>query len=51
LENAEEAIKKGQSKETGSTGHTRRIKTNSKHNMTCVGHHQAQIYAYKGIYI
>ena len=35
-------IKNGQSRETGSTGHTRRRKTKQKHNTVCVGHHYVQ---------
>ena len=35
--------KKGQSRETGNTGHTRRRKIKQKHNTTtCVGHHYTQ---------
>jgi hypothetical protein len=43
LENTEGAIKKGQSRETGSTGYTRRRSTNQKLNTICVGHHYTQI--------
>ena len=42
LENTEGAIKIGQSRETGSTGYTRRRKTKRKHTTICVGHHYAQ---------
>ena len=41
LENTEEEIKKGQSRETGNIGYTRRIKTN-KHNTIYVGYHHMQ---------
>jgi len=34
--------KKGQSRETGNTGYTRRRKTKQKHNTICVGHHNTQ---------
>jgi hypothetical protein len=34
LENTEGTIKNGHSRETGSTGHTRRRKTKQKHNTT-----------------
>ena len=33
--------KKGQSRETGSTGYIRRRQTEQKHNAICVGHHYA----------
>ena len=36
------AIKNGQSRETGNTGHTRRRQTKQKHNTICVGHHHVQ---------
>jgi len=36
------AIKKGQSRETGNIGYTRRRKSNQKHNTLCVGHRYAQ---------
>jgi len=39
LENTEGQIKKGQSRDTGNIGYTRRIKTKQKHNTICVGHH------------
>jgi hypothetical protein len=39
LENTERAIKKGQSRETGNIGYTRRRKTKQKHNTICIGHH------------
>jgi len=42
LENTEVAIKKGQSRETGNIGYTRRRKSNQKHNTLCVGHCYAQ---------
>jgi ribosome assembly protein YihI (activator of Der GTPase) len=42
LENTEGAIKKGQSRETGNIGYTRRRKTKQKHNMICVGHRHTQ---------
>jgi hypothetical protein len=42
LENTEGAIKKGQYKETGKIGYTRRRKRKQKHNTICVGHHYAQ---------
>ena len=42
LENTEDAIKNGQSRETGNTGYTRRRKTKQKHNTICVGHRYAQ---------
>ena len=38
LENTEEAIKNGQSRETGNIWYTRRRKTKLRHNTTCVGH-------------
>jgi hypothetical protein len=34
--------KKGQSRETGNIGNTRRRKTKQKHNTICVGHHYTQ---------
>jgi len=40
----EGAIKKGQSRETGNIGYTRRRKTKQKHNTICVGHHYMQTY-------
>jgi hypothetical protein len=43
LENTEGAIKKGQSRETGNIGYTRRRSTNQKLNTICVGHHYTQI--------
>jgi hypothetical protein len=42
LGNTEETIKNGHSRETGSTGHTRRRKTKQKHNTTCIGDHYTQ---------
>ena len=36
------AIKNEQSRETGNTGHTRRRKTNQKHNTICAGHRYTQ---------
>jgi hypothetical protein len=42
LENIEEAIKYGQSLETGNIGYTRRRQTKKKHNTICVGHHYMQ---------
>ena len=39
LENTEGAIKKGQSRETGNLGYTRRRKTKQKNDTICVGHH------------
>ena len=42
LENAEGAIKNGQSRETGNIGYTRRRKTKQNHNTICIGHHYAQ---------
>ena len=36
------AIKKGQSRKTGNTGHTRRRKTKQKHHRICTGHHYTQ---------
>ncbi len=33
---------RGQSRETGSIGYTRRRKTKQKHNTICVGHHYVQ---------
>jgi hypothetical protein len=42
LENNEEAIKKGQSRETGNIGYTRGRQTKQKHNTICVGHHYMQ---------
>ena len=38
----EGAIKKGQSRETGNMGYTRRRKTKQKHNAVCGRHHYAQ---------
>jgi hypothetical protein len=43
FENTEEAIKNGQSRETGNIGFTRRRKTKQKHNTLCVGNHYTQI--------
>ena len=42
LENTEGMIENGHSRETGSTGHTRRRKTKQKHNTTCIGDHYMQ---------
>ena len=42
LENTEEAIKNGQSRETGNIWYTKRRQTKQKHNTICVGHHYAQ---------
>jgi hypothetical protein len=42
LENTDGAIKNGQSRETGNTGHTIRRKTIQKHNTIFVGHHHGQ---------
>jgi hypothetical protein len=42
LENTEGMIKNGHSRETGSTGHTRRRKTKEKHKTTCIGDHYTQ---------
>ena len=42
LDNTERAIKKGQSRETGNIGYTRRRKTKQKHNTICIGHHYIQ---------
>jgi hypothetical protein len=42
LENIEGAIKNGQSRETGNTGHTGRRKTKQKHNTIYIGHHYTQ---------
>jgi hypothetical protein len=42
LENTEGTIKKGQSRETGNIGYTRRRKTKQKHNTICAGHHCKQ---------
>ena len=39
LENTEGAIQKGESRETGNIGDTRRRQTKQKHNTICVGHH------------
>jgi hypothetical protein len=38
IENTEEEIKKGQSRETGNIGYTRRKQTKQIHNTKCVGH-------------
>ena len=43
LENIEEAIKNGRSRETGNIGYTRQRKTKQKHSTICVGHHYTQI--------
>ena len=42
LENTKGAIKKGQSRETGNTGYTRRRKTEQTHNTIYAGHHYVQ---------
>jgi len=42
LEKTEGAIKNGQSRETGNTGHTRRRKTKQNHNTISVGHNYTQ---------
>ena len=42
LENTEGTAKKGQSRETGNIGYTRRRNTKQKHNAICVGHHYEQ---------
>ena len=42
LEDTEEPIKNGQSRETGNIGYTWRRKTKQKHNTICVGHHYTQ---------
>ena len=42
LENTEGSIKKGQSRETGNIGFTKRRKTKHKQYTICVGHHYAQ---------
>jgi hypothetical protein len=34
--------KKGESRETGNIGYTRRRQTKLKYNMVCVGHHYTQ---------
>jgi len=39
LENTKGAIRKGQSRETGSIWYTRRRQTKQKYNTICVGHH------------
>ena len=39
LENTEEAIKNGQSRDTGNIGYTRRRQTKQKHYTICVRHH------------
>ena len=40
--NKRERISKGQSRETGNIGYTRRIRTNQKYNTKLVRHHYAQ---------
>jgi hypothetical protein len=40
--NTEEAIKNGQSGETGNIGYKRRRQTKQKHNTICVGYHYSQ---------
>jgi hypothetical protein len=42
LANTEGTMKNGHSRETDSTGHTRRRKTKQKHNTTCIGDHYTQ---------
>ena len=42
LENIEEAINHGQSRETGNTGDTRRRPTKQEHNTIYAGHHYTQ---------
>ena len=43
LENTEGVIKKkGESRETGNIGYTRRRQTKQKYNMICIGHHYTQ---------
>ena len=42
LENTEGAIKKGQSRETGYIGYTRRRNTKQKHNTIYAWHHYTQ---------
>jgi len=42
LENTEGAFANEQFREIGNIGHTRRRKTNQKHNTICVGHHYTQ---------
>jgi hypothetical protein len=42
LENTEEAINNGQSRETSNIVYTRQRKTKQKHNTICVGHHHTQ---------
>ena len=44
LENTEETIKNGQSRETGNipVGYTRRRQAKHRHNTICVGHHYDQ---------
>ena len=42
LENTKGAIKKGQSRENGSIGYTRRRKTKQKHNIIYVGYYYTQ---------
>ena len=41
-ENIERENKNGQSRETGTTGHTRRRRSKHKHNTICTGHHYTQ---------
>ena len=40
---SKQAIKNGQSRETGNIVYTRQRKTELKHNTTCVGHHYTQV--------
>jgi hypothetical protein len=42
LENTEEAINNGQSRETSNIVYTRQRQTKQKHNTICVGHYYAQ---------
>ena len=42
LANTEGTMNNGHSRETGSTGHTRRRKTKQKHNTTCIGDHYTE---------
>jgi len=43
LEKTEGVIKKGQSRETGIIGYTRRRKTKQNKHTICVGHHYTQV--------
>ena len=42
LDNTEDVIKNGKSRETANIGYTRRRNTKQKHNTICVGHHYMQ---------